>query len=135
MIRSEIKNFTIKNEKLGTYTCSAPCTLLSVLSERGGASAPKNEAELLELEGYFDSPVEFETSFELTTFDLARRYIFLRFRGLDTSAQIYLNGRLIATTKNSQATYTVDVKSNVREGKNELKITLSPRRYRELLPT
>lgn len=126
MIRSEIKNFTIRNEKLGSYPCTVPCSLLSVLSERGGVGAPKNEAELLELEGYFDSPVDLETSFELTAFDLARRYIFLRFRGLDTSAQIYLNGRLIAKTHNSQATYTVDVKSNVREGKNDLKITLSP---------
>lgn len=126
MIRSEIKNFNISSAKIGSFPCTVPCTLLSVLSERGLYTAPTCEGDIARSENLFDEAIDFETVFTLTSLDLSRRYIYLRFRGLDTSSEIYLNGRLIAKTENSASVYTVDVKNEVHEGDNSLKIRFLP---------
>jgi beta-mannosidase len=43
-------------------------------------------------------------------------------RGLDTIAEVYLNGRLVARTENMHRRYEFDVKRLLRPGENELRI-------------
>ena len=81
MIRSEIKDFTMNYEKCGSITCSAPVTLFSVLKENGLYTPPMNESDAEKYKGYFDSPCEFTSAFNLTDIDVRRKYIYLRFHG------------------------------------------------------
>ncbi|WP_336790297.1 beta-mannosidase [Paenibacillus sp. MMO-177] len=56
--------------------------------------------------------------------------VLLRFEGLDTLAEILLNGHLLACTNNMHRTYEFDVKDYLRQGENELLVTLrSPLQY------
>ena len=47
----------------------------------------------------------------------------LVFLGLDTVAEVSLNGTVIACTENQHRTYRVDVASQLRDGDNELAVT------------
>ena len=95
MIRSEIKNFTVSFGKCGSFPCTPPCTLFSVLSERGIYNGVKNEEERAAWQSYIDSPCDFDATFVLTQMDLERRYIYLCLSRLDTVAEIYLNDSLL----------------------------------------
>ncbi|MCW0481481.1 beta-mannosidase [Gaoshiqia sediminis] len=53
---------------------------------------------------------------------MARDRVALDFKGLDTYADIFLNGKQVASTDNMFREYLVDVKSFLQEGENELKI-------------
>ena len=126
MIRSEIKNFTMSYAKCGSFSSSAPCTLFSILKDQGVFSYPKNQSEALMWQEYFDSPCDFDSSFDLTDSDVKRKYIYLRFYGIDGTADIYLNDKKIAVSNNSQRALTIDIKGICRVGKNQLKITVFP---------
>ena len=125
MIRSEIKNFTMSFAKCGSFSCSTPATLFSVLKERGLFNYPNSDADAEVWRGYFDSPCEFATSFDMTDLDIKRKYIYLRFYGLDGIADVYLNDEKIATANNSHKTWTFDIKGLCRAGKNALRLVFS----------
>ncbi len=56
--------------------------------------------------------------------------ILLRFEGIDTVADIFLNGSLVDSVCNMHRTFEYPVKELLRRGKNELKVVLhSPTRY------
>ncbi|MBN1638951.1 MAG: glycoside hydrolase family 2 protein [Ignavibacteriales bacterium] len=56
------------------------------------------------------------------------------FEGLDTYAEIYLNDSMVAKTNNMFRTWKYDIKKNLKEGKNELRILfLSPAKMSEKL--
>ena len=48
----------------------------------------------------------------------------LNFEGLDTYASVYLNDSLILQSNNMHRTYIVNVKSQIKQGENSLKIIL-----------
>ena len=126
MIRSEIKDFTMNYEKCGSITCSAPVTLFSALKENGLYTPPMNEADAEKYKGYFDSPCEFTSTFNLTDIDVKRKYIYLRFHGIDGTADIYLNDTKLGLANNSHRVWTLDIKGICRVGKNDLRLVFSP---------
>ncbi len=126
MIRSEINNFTMSYARCGSFSCSAPCTLFSILREKGIFKFPNNEAEAEGWRGYFDSSCDFDSGFELNDSNVKRKYIYLRFYGVYGVADIYLNEKKIATLDNSQRVWTIDIKGICRVGKNQLKIRFLP---------
>ena len=61
---------------------------------------------------------------------LDRGRILLRFEGIDTLADLYLNGNLFGTADNMHRIWEYDVKELLHEGVNELRVTLhSPTRF------
>lgn len=126
MIRSEIKNFTVSFGKCGSFPCTPPSTLFSVLSERGIYNGVKNDGERAIWQDYIDSPCDFDATFVLTPMDLERRYIYLRLSAIDTLAEIYLNDSLLTKADNSQRSYTLDIKKYAKVGPNNLKIRFLP---------
>ena len=126
MTRSEIKNFTISYGKCGSFSAEAPCTLFSVLSERGIFVGAKNEEEKFFWQGYFDSPCEFSSEISLTPLDLQKKYIYMRLSGLDGIAEIYLNDNFLIKSYNPAETHTLDIKRYVRAGANRLSIKFLP---------
>jgi len=65
---------------------------------------------------------EYKTSFNLSKSALSKQNIELDFLGLDTYSKIYLNDSLLLQTDNMFRTYTVEVKSLLKEGDNTLHI-------------
>lgn len=64
----------------------------------------------------------YKTSFQLTDEQLARDAALLNFEGLDTYADIYLNGSLLKRTDNMFVGYTLPVKEVLRKGENRLQV-------------
>ena len=64
----------------------------------------------------------YRTSFQVGEDQLAREGAVLDFEGLDTYADIYLNGSLIKSTDNMFVGYTLPVKEVLRKGENRLQV-------------
>lgn len=64
----------------------------------------------------------YKTTFNVTDEQLARDAALLTFEGLDTYADIYLNGSLLKRTDNMFVGYTLPVKDVLRKGENRLQI-------------
>ncbi|MCR5251840.1 MAG: glycoside hydrolase family 2 protein [Lachnospiraceae bacterium] len=113
-----------------TYKAGAPASVLSVLLEAGAIQHPyagENEKKLLAL---FEHDYEFICEFSLRGDVLQEAEQELVFDGLDTIAELYLNGEKLGRTKNMHRTYRFPVKDRLRMGDNELKIHFySPLRY------
>ena len=60
----------------------------------------------------------YRTTFNVTDEQLAREAAVLEFEGLDTYADIYLNGSLLERTDNMFVGYTLPVKEVLRKGEN-----------------
>ena len=65
---------------------------------------------------------QYKTTFTLTKDQLARQAALLNFEGLDTYADIYLNGSLLERTDNMFVGYELPVKDVLREGENRLQV-------------
>ena len=65
---------------------------------------------------------QYRTTFTLTKEQLARQAAVLNFEGLDTYAEIYLNGSLLERTDNMFVGYQIPVKDVLREGENRLQV-------------
>lgn len=73
---------------------------------------------------------EYERDFEISEELLKNDKLFLCCEGLDTLAEIKINGILVASTDNMHRTYEFDVKNILKLGLNSIHITLySPIRY------
>lgn len=59
-----------------------------------------------------------------TAFDIQNRNKYLRFEGIDTFADIYINGQLARSTDNMFISYDVD--NNLRIGENEVVVHIKP---------
>ena len=80
-----------------------------------------------------DEDWEYKTTFSVTEEQLGRGGARLVFEGLDTYADVYLNGALLLRADNMFVGYTVPVKEVLRRGENRLHIRFrSP--IRETLP-
>lgn len=86
-----------------------------------------NELEALKL---MDYDYTYETTFEPEEEILNSDRAILRFNGLDTLADIYLNGEFLDSVDNMHRIWDYEVLDLLRDGENTLKITFhSPTRY------
>lgn len=78
-----------------------------------------NEHEIgwIELEDW-----EYERIFEVDATFLTQEVVELVFEGLDTYAEVLLNGQVLVTTDNMFKTWRVDCKKYLKEGKNKLTV-------------
>lgn len=72
----------------------------------------------------------FKTMFDIGEEQLEADFVLLRFDGIDTLADIYLNGEFLGHCDNMHRIWEYDVKESVREGENTLKVQIySPTKY------
>ena len=64
----------------------------------------------------------YKTTFEISKEELDKKHIVLTFEGLDTYAEISLNGKILANTDNMFLRYDYDVRKHLKVGKNELQV-------------
>lgn len=86
-----------------------------------------NEQEVLKLSSY---DYEYRREFEAGSDMLECDYLVLRCEGLDTLAEIFLNGKSIGKAENMHRTYEYDIKGLLVKGSNNIRIVFkSPVEY------
>lgn len=86
-----------------------------------------NELEALKLS---EKEYEYVTTFSADRDEVEKERVLLRFEGIDTLAEIYLNEKIIGFANNMHRVWEYDVKYLVREGENTLKVVFhSPTKY------
>lgn len=65
---------------------------------------------------------EYRTTFSLTADMAKKQYIIFEFDGLDTYADVYVNNQLVLKADNMFRTWKVDVKKDVKQGENAIRI-------------
>jgi len=69
---------------------------------------------------------EYETNFTVLAEELKNETIVLQFDGLDTYAEVFLNGKSILKADNMFRTWKIDVKKLLKKGNNTLYIVFEP---------
>jgi len=64
----------------------------------------------------------YKTTFDISKDELNKKHIVLTFEGLDTYAEITLNGKFLANTNNMFVRYELEVRKCLKVGGNELRI-------------
>ncbi len=120
-----IKNFYLDYKEHRALPCRVPCSLYSVMLDAGLMDDPfvgLNEKTATDMAR---TGCTFTSKFNVTEEMLGEKYCELSMSGIDTIANIYLNGALIASVKNMHRGYIVDVKKRLLVGENELKLVFS----------
>ena len=124
----ETLNGTWRMRRVGQtqeYPAVVPGSVLSALIDAGAVDDPyfrDNEYHIREL---FWHDYEFFRSFTVSAAQLSHEKIELVCHGLDTLAEIFLNGTSIAKTSDMHRTYRFPVGPLLREGENEIRIVFS----------
>ncbi len=130
MFKKIIKDFSMSCGAYKNISCTAPCSMYSVLLENDLIEDPfkaLNEAAATKLS---ELECEFKSVFAVDEKDIRSEYNELVFHGLDTICDIYLNGSLLSVTMNMHRTYSFDIKHLIHVGENELKLAFhSPIEY------
>ena len=104
------------------YSAQVPGTVHTDLLINGLIDDPYWENNELKQQWIERENWVYKTEFELTTSQLAHQAIEIDFKGLDTYAEIRLNGRLILEADNMFRSWQIDVKPYLVEGVNHLEI-------------
>lgn len=88
-----------------------------------------NELDALKL---MENTFLFQTAFSLTKEQMAADFLLLRFDGIDTLADIYLNDILLGHADNMHRVWEFEIKEAAKDGENTLRVEIaSPTKYIE----
>ena len=114
------------------YDVNVPGTLIEMLIEKKLIEDPYVVDNQKEIEEFFNEDYELTRMLQITGEHLREDEVDLVFYGVDTIADIYLNGELLSSIDDMHRTYRFSIKGLVRPGANELKLVLhSPYKYIE----
>ncbi len=132
MIRQTLSGtWEMRNVKENAFIPAAvPGSVYSSLLDAGLMADPyyrDNELAALKL---MEEDYEFRRTFVPDPEILASARVVLRFHGIDTLADIFLNGELVEEADNMHRTWDIEAADLLREGENELRVVLhSPTKY------
>ena len=132
MIRQSLSgSWEMRNVKDKEYISAAvPGSVYNDLLNAGRMEDPywrDNELKALKL---MDEDYEYRTSFVPDPQILSSERAILRFHGVDTIADIFLNGEFLEHVENMHRTWDYEVLDLLQEGENELRIVLySPTKF------
>lgn len=107
-----------------------PGSVYGNLLQLGLMPDPYNRMNELEALRLMDNDFRFQTTFCLTQEQLESDFVLLRFDGIDTLAELYLNGRLLGKADNMHRVWEFDIADLAQAGDNTLRVELaSPTRY------
>jgi len=114
------------------FPCRIPGTVLQTLLEAGMIEDPFYRDNEERLQPIFYEDFCFEKEFNIEKSFFEEDAIFLCFDGLDTIAEIKLNGKLLARTNNMHRKHEFRCKDFLQEGLNKIEVRFfSPVRYIE----
>lgn len=132
MIKLKIEDFKLFYDGHEGLPCKVPCTLYSVLVGHGVIEDPyfrDNEKKYIDVARKdFDMEACFDANADL----LGEERIELKFAGIDTLADVYLNDVFLGSTDNMHHGWSFPVKGILKEGSNLLQVHFfSPIGYTE----
>lgn len=119
-----------KNGSIEMFDCSVPCSVYKTLIEHNKIPDPYyRENEYISTQ-ICDDDYTFTKEFSLEDKAVQYSHIYLRFEGIDTLSDVYLNGSLLGTTDNMHRTWEYSVKDYIKTGSNILEVKIkSPTKY------
>ena len=123
------------SEKSVEINAQVPGTVFEALIENNKIEEPFYGENEHEMKWVFESNWIYEKKFSLDPEFLEHKTILLRFKGLDTIAEVFLNGEQLGSVDNMFVEYDYNVKSILKQSDNKLVIDFkSPTaRSREIL--
>ena len=107
-----------------------PSSVYSVLLEKGLMPDPFYRDNELDATKLMENDFAYEVSFTLLEEERASRRLVLRFDGIDTLSEIWLDGELLGSTDNMHRVYEFDITAFAAEPVHQLKVVLhSPTRF------
>ncbi|MCI7150740.1 MAG: hypothetical protein SPF19_14070 [Oliverpabstia sp.] len=104
------------------FYSDVPATVANTLYENGEIEDPyygENEWKTYDV---LKKDYEFTNTFSVSNKVISSDKVLLRFEGLDTAADIYLNDQHLAFVNDMNRTYEFDVKDILKEGENSIRI-------------
>ncbi|MCA6065657.1 glycoside hydrolase family 2 protein [Chryseobacterium sp. RG1] len=117
------EKWQFKNSKENKwFTASVPGTVHLDLMNNKIIPDPYKDENEKKVQWVEHEDWDYQTSFNISSKELANQNIDLVFHGLDTFSEIYLNGKLLQPTDNMFRKWTIPVKQNLKIGENSLQI-------------
>ena len=125
------QNWKLRRCGDGEYIpASVPGDLYSDLLAAGIIDDPYRRDNELRALPLSDLDYEYAADFDVPAEFIARERVMLIFEGIDTLADVYVNGRHLLYADNMHRTWEIDVKDAVCEGRNSLTVVFhSPTKY------
>ena len=112
------------------YPASVPGSVYADLLPAGAMEDPYWKANEEAALRRMDQDYEYRTTFSVSREMLQQEKVLMRFDGLDTLADIYLNGEILGSANNMHRYWEFDVTRILHEEENELVVLFhSPTRY------
>lgn len=110
--------------------CCVPCSVYKTLIEHGKIPDPYyRENEFISTE-ICDDDYDFSTEFEASDELLGNSRVILRFDGIDTLADVFVNDCFVGSADNMHRIWEFDVKKAVKAGRNKIVVKIkSPNKY------
>ncbi len=105
-------------------TAQVPGSVFEALIENNIIEDPFYGNNEHKMSWVYESDWCYETKFDVKSDFLEHSTILLRFQGIDTIAEVYLNGELLGTTENMFRVYDFEVTSRLKANSNELKVLI-----------
>ncbi|MEK8179434.1 glycoside hydrolase family 2 protein [Flavobacterium buctense] len=116
---------SVHNDKYKWFPAKVPGTVHTDLLANKLISDPFFGANEKQLQWIENEDWQYQTTFKLSKEELNHQNAILQFDGLDTFAEVTLNGTKILTANNMFRTWKVDVKKLLKIGQNKLEITFA----------
>ncbi|KIC64252.1 beta-mannosidase [Chryseobacterium taiwanense] len=118
------EKWQFKNAKENKWlTASVPGTVHLDLMNNKIIPDPYKDENEKKVQWVENEDWDYQTSFIISSKELANQNVDLVFHGLDTFSEIYLNGKLLQSTDNMFRKWTIPVKQHLKIGGNVLQIT------------
>ena len=118
--------WTLRGADGSSWSAEVPGTVLKTLLDHGAIPDPFDGLDEREACAALRQEWVFERAFEVTEEMLSGNTAELVFQGLDTLAEIRLNGRILARTDNMHRTWRLPAGEALRAGTNTLRIAFAP---------
>lgn len=115
----------VNNDKYKWFPAKVPGTVHTDLLANKLIPDPFIGANEKQLQWIENEDWLYKTTFTITKEELNHQNAILQFDGLDTYAEVYLNGTKILSANNMFRTWKVDVKKVLKVGQNKLEITFA----------
>ncbi|WP_366512785.1 sugar-binding domain-containing protein, partial [uncultured Chryseobacterium sp.] len=117
------ENWQFKNSKEDKWlSAKVPGTVHLDLMDNHMIPDPYKDENEKKVQWLENEDWDYQTQFAISAKELGNKNIDLVFDGLDTFAEIYLNGKLLKKTDNMFRKWTVPAKQYLKQGENSLQI-------------
>ena len=127
MIKRDLKdNFQISISGQDTwYDMNVPGSAMETFCKEGILPDPYYGMNEYKWTEFWKNDFDIRSAFSVSAEEIASEEILLTFYGIDTVADVFLNGKKLGHTENMHRTWVYQVKELVKEGENLLELHIA----------